>query len=89
MWLVSFLKKLNVAEEKLLFAFFAVFVIVGMAFAGIHWPSLQTVFSTFVGGVVSTFAVYAGSNIANKWVDSRSPSIDDYEGPPPPNPLRD
>lgn len=62
-------------EEKLLATGFGILVLTSVAFASAHWTGIQTVFSSFVGGLVSLVGIFCGTNTLHNWINSKN-SID-------------
>jgi uncharacterized BrkB/YihY/UPF0761 family membrane protein len=54
---------------------FIVMFLIGLFTLLSAWiPPVETLYTTFVGAVISLFSIYCGANIGNKYVVSRFPS---------------
>jgi membrane protein DedA with SNARE-associated domain len=76
--------KITFTEEKFVLAIFGILVLGGVAVACAHWAAIQAVFSSFVGGVVGIYTVYAGGNLGHKFIDGKFPQDDHKDNIPKP-----
>jgi hypothetical protein len=70
-------------SRKLLFSLFSVIVIfAGWLIAG-HFPSLQGLFQTYVGGVVGVAGLYLTGSVATNWTATKAISAVADQGKKP------
>lgn len=78
-------------SRKLLFGIGCVVVLSVMILAAVHYSTIVGLYSTFVGGVVSIYGIYAGVNVASRHSTASKlgtkladKAADADENPPPP-----
>lgn len=62
---------MDLTEEKMVFGIGTSTVILGAWILTHFFPSLLPTFSTLTGGLIGVYTIFAGGNIANKWVEGR------------------
>lgn len=59
-------------SRKFLLAIFAMLLVSLMLLLSAQWKALDSLYSTFVGGIIGIYAIYAGANQAGKFFVSKT-----------------